>query len=349
MNFTQSDEQKMVVESAARFGASLRARLRETEKSGVSPDLVRQYEGLGFLGLAWPEKLGGSHMGWLTKMMALEEIAWGDAAAGLALDRVSWICASALDLGEPAERILARASKQGDGFVPSTYVDLDERLNLGQETVSGVIPYLPANRCDALFLIQGDRLVLLATGVKLEPTVPGALDALGSSRAEIQGRAEWVMNLQPAASLKLVGLWRLHVAAMLLGLSRAAYEYARQYCLDRIAFGKKVAHHQAVAFTLSDMAIAVEGARLLVHEAALNVDRGADSTFELHSAYLQAAECALFVSNYAVQFLASAGYVRDHPVEKWMREARALTLLLGGIDGAQADADRALALQIQAA
>jgi len=119
---------------------------------------------------------------------------------------------------------------------------------------------------------------------------------------------------------------RLEVAAILCGVSQAAYEHAREYCLVRTTFGRKVAHHQGVAFMLADMAIAVEAAWLMV-----------DARHPL--AFLQARECALAVTVDAVQLLGAAGYVRDHPVEKWMREARELSLMFGGEDGALEEAE----------
>jgi len=119
---------------------------------------------------------------------------------------------------------------------------------------------------------------------------------------------------------------RLEMAAILCGVSRAAYEHARAYCLERTTFGRVVAHHQGVAFMLADMAIAVEAAWLMV-----------DAQHSL--AFLQARECALSVTVDAVQLLGAAGYVKDHPVEKWMREARELTMSFGGEDAALAEVE----------
>ena len=104
-----------------------------------------------------------------------------------------------------------------------------------------------------------------------------------------------------------------------------------------------VAHHQAVAFLLADMAIAIEGARLLVGRAATRADAGTLDEGEAHEAFLQAAECGQLVTNLGVQLLGGHGYIRDHLVEKWMREARTLTLVLGGTDGATDDASAACA------
>ncbi|MBI2890986.1 MAG: acyl-CoA/acyl-ACP dehydrogenase [Nitrospirae bacterium] len=349
MSFALSGEQKLISESAARFAQTLRERQRDTEAQGLSGELVRTYRELGLLGLDWPEKDGGVQLGRLSKGIALEELAFGDAAAALALDRVSWVCSPLLDIEGAADRVAAAIREGGEGFSPVACVDTDERLALESGRLKGRLPYLPASRCDVLYVLKGRRLAAIRDGVSLAPTLPGALDALGASSAEIDGPVLWSLDFPRPVALELAGLWRFYLASVLLGVSRAATEYAQAYCLERVAFGKKVAHHQAVAFALVDMSIAVEAARLLVRRAAAAADEGKPAALELNAAFLQASECALMTTTGAVQFLASAGYVRDHPVEKWMREARALTLLMGGSDGAQLDANEALRSSLEAA
>ncbi|RIK91726.1 MAG: acyl-CoA dehydrogenase, partial [Proteobacteria bacterium] len=152
--------------------------------------------------------------------------------------------------------------------------------------------------------------------------------------------AWWV---HPAGARRALARCRLAVAALLVGVQRAASEFARDYATTRVAFGKPIAHHQALAFLLADMATAVEGTRLLVHEAALRLDRGDDAAEACATAFLEAAEQAMFVTPNAVQVLGGHGFMQDYPVEKWMREARALGLLLGGVDAAREDAGAALA------
>jgi alkylation response protein AidB-like acyl-CoA dehydrogenase len=111
-----------------------------------------------------------------------------------------------------------------------------------------------------------------------------------------------------------------------VGLCAAAFEYARSYAEERTAFGKPISHFQAIAFLISDMAIAVDAARLTVWKAAWTLDQGQAASLELSSAQAQALEAAFFCANSAVQVLGGAGYVKDHPVEKWMRDAKTLAL-----------------------
>jgi alkylation response protein AidB-like acyl-CoA dehydrogenase len=130
----------------------------------------------------------------------------------------------------------------------------------------------------------------------------------------------------------------LYVASLLIGVLRQACEYSRAYAMERVAFGKPIAHHQALAFLITDMHMAVEGARLLVHDAAWRAEHGSGCEAEAASAFVEVVEASRLIGPAAVQILGGHGFMQDHPVEKYMREARALGLLLGGVDGAREDA-----------
>jgi phosphoribosylaminoimidazole-succinocarboxamide synthase len=124
--------------------------------------------------------------------------------------------------------------------------------------------------------------------------------------------------------------------------SVALYEKARDYALERQAFGRPIAHHQALAFLITDMYMAVEGSRFLLHEAAWRLDAGIAGTMESAQAFAEAIDASRFVGPNGVQILGGHGFMRDYPVEKYMRESRALGLLLGGVDAAREEAGRIL-------
>jgi acyl-CoA dehydrogenase len=115
---------------------------------------------------------------------------------------------------------------------------------------------------------------------------------------------------------------RVTLAASATGLARAALEYATTYARDRVQFGKPIAEHQAVAFRLADMALGVDASRLLVWRAARLLDAGERATAEAAMAKLYASETAMWCTWAAVQTLGGWGYSREHPVEKWMRDAK---------------------------
>ncbi|MFQ5343455.1 MAG: acyl-CoA dehydrogenase family protein, partial [Anaerolineae bacterium] len=107
-----------------------------------------------------------------------------------------------------------------------------------------------------------------------------------------------------------------------VGVARGAYEYARDYAKERVQFGKPIAQNQAIAFMLAEMAIEVDAARLMTWEAAWKLDRGEDARKEAYLAREYAQDMVLFVTDSAVQVLGGHGYIRDHPVERWLRNGR---------------------------
>jgi acyl-CoA dehydrogenase len=115
---------------------------------------------------------------------------------------------------------------------------------------------------------------------------------------------------------------RVTLGASATGLARAALEYATQYARERVQFGKPIAEHQAVSFRLADMALRVDASRLLVWRAAKLIDSGVRATTEAAMAKLHASETAMWCTWAALQTLGGWGYSREHPVEKWMRDAK---------------------------
>jgi len=115
-----------------------------------------------------------------------------------------------------------------------------------------------------------------------------------------------------------------------LGVSRAALEYAIDYAKDREVLGSKVAQKQAIAFMMAEMATEIEAIRVLTWEAAWLLDTGKEDAYkEAYLAHIGAGDMAMMVTDRAVQILGGHGYIREHPVEKWMREGRSFASLPG--------------------
>jgi alkylation response protein AidB-like acyl-CoA dehydrogenase len=335
-----NEQQLAIIDTATRFAQRLRTSMRATEASGVSEELWQAWQGLDLLRMDWPTGHGGFEAGRLAKVMTLEALAFGDAAATLALDRVSWVCSPLFEIPEVAKRVISEI-EQGATFAPALVVDDDNRLELSNHRIAGQLDWVGVSAPTSLFVMRGRQLACIRSGIESSRRPVGALHALGGSAIELDGSPDWLVELDPRAARRLRGCWRVYLAAVLVGLAEAASRQTREFCLERVTFGKKVAHHQAIAFLLADMEIAVEAARLLVWQEAGQLD--ADPAREAgHSAFIQAVEAALFVTNYAVQLHGSHGYVEDFPVEKWMREARAISVLTGGVDGARADGAAAM-------
>ncbi|KAB2896736.1 MAG: acyl-CoA dehydrogenase, partial [Kofleriaceae bacterium] len=124
---------------------------------------------------------------------------------------------------------------------------------------------------------------------------------------------------------------RVAWGAMAVGGARAVLEYVIPYCNERKAFGEPVSHRQAVAFLIADLAIELEGMRLLVHRAAALADQGKAITREANLARVQCAAKGMKAGTDGVQLLGGHGFVKDHPVERWYRDLRAIAVMEGAL------------------
>jgi alkylation response protein AidB-like acyl-CoA dehydrogenase len=149
---------------------------------------------------------------------------------------------------------------------------------------------------------------------------------LNDVRLDAEGRLGGERGIDFA---RLMNRSRVALGALAVGVARAAFDYARDYAKERKAFGLAIAQKQAIAFMLAEMAIEIDATRLLVWEAAWRLDRGEDATREAYLAKQYAANMALKVTDNAVQVLGGHGYVRDHPVELWLRNARGFAAFEG--------------------
>jgi len=169
----------------------------------------------------------------------------------------------------------------------------------------------------------GERLRKM--GIRASDTAPVYLD-------DCRVPAAWMMG-EPRVGYgearRILDTTRPMVAALSVGIARAALEYAVRYATEREQFGGPIAAKQGVAFLLADMAMEVEAARALAWKAAWLADRHEPNAISAAMAKAKAAGVAMDVTTKAVQILGGYGYVRDHPVEKWMRDAKVMDIFEG--------------------
>jgi alkylation response protein AidB-like acyl-CoA dehydrogenase len=128
----------------------------------------------------------------------------------------------------------------------------------------------------------------------------------------------------------ILSAMRVATAATALGVANAAFEYSMNYAKEREAFGVKIAQKQAIAFMLAEMRTEIEASRLLAWEAAWKLDQGKEDAYiEAYLAATGAADMAMMVTDRAVQILGGHGYIREHPVEMWMRNGRGFAMFTG--------------------
>jgi alkylation response protein AidB-like acyl-CoA dehydrogenase len=164
-----------------------------------------------------------------------------------------------------------------------------------------------------------------------EVRVPGAC-LLGGKEAldERLARARTGQRASGQAAMRTFELSRPTVGAQALGIARAAYEYALEYAKSRVQFGRPIIDNQGVAFALADMRMEIDAARLLVWRAAwMGRNNRRFEAGEGSMSKLKAGEVAVWVTEKAVQILGGAGFLREHPVERWYRDAKIYTIFEG--------------------
>ena len=357
IDFELDQELELIQHTAQEFAAAqLRPVLREHEAAREPSAATRTaFTEIGFAGLECPESLGGSALGALARCVVMEELGAADPGAALALDRLGPALYPILELG-------------GDDALTQfvrPIVDTTERravlvwngretrmpLEVSPDRVRGTIPWVPADRADLLVVLDESGCTLVEQGISCAPLRGGGLRAARASEISLDDAPIAARFDGRDGAARALARARLYVAALLVGVMRESADFSRQYALDRVAFGKPIAHHQGLAFLIADMAIAVEASRCLLWEAAFRLDDPearelagpGDSNEAAATAFLEAAEQAMFVTPNGVQILGGHGFMQDYPVEKMMREARALSLLLGGPDLAREEAGNEIA------
>jgi alkylation response protein AidB-like acyl-CoA dehydrogenase len=345
IDFEIGDELELVRQTARGFADDhLRSQLREHESARAPSAAAREaFAEIGFATLEWPEGEPAAELGALARCLVVEELAAADPGAALALDPLGPALYPLAEFGgrEAVESFAAPLLGEAGRRAVLVWNGAGARGSLERraDTLGGVVPWVPADRVDLVVVLDEEGAAVIEQGIELEPRRGSGLGAAGASELTLHAAplaAEW---RDPAAAGRALARARLYVAGLLVGVMRESADYSRLYALDRVAFGKPIAHHQALAFLIADMAIALESARVLAWQAAWRLDAGLDAEEACATAFLEAAEAALFVTPNGVQILGGHGFMQDHPVEKFMREARTLGLLFGGVDAAREDAE----------
>jgi acyl-CoA dehydrogenase len=161
--------------------------------------------------------------------------------------------------------------------------------------------------------------------------IPGSCLLGGKEKLDEKlARAREGKSSKGQAAMRTFELSRPTVAAQAVGIARAAYEYALDYAKERETFGRKIIENQSIAFTLADMKLEIDAARLLTHRAAWMGKTGKDfEAAEGSMSKLKAGEVAVWVTERAIQILGGNGYSREFPVERMHRDAKIWTIFEG--------------------
>ncbi len=358
-DFTPSEEQQMLIEVARRFAESdVRPVARDAEEGdGLSQELIEKGWELGILQASVPEEYGGfGEYSALTGILALEELAWGDMAATMAVMTPGLFAMPILLAGSEDQKqaylppLLEAEWQPYTAALIEPHFDFDPgdlRTTAVREgdtwVLNGKKIYVPfADRAEAFIVYaavdgqtQGFIVPAELTGITVgEPHKLLGINALPNFSVTFKNVHVPLGNRLGGEEghdfTPVITSAQLAMAAIALGVSRAAFEYARDYAKEREAFGVKIAQKQTIAFMLAEMAAEIEAIRLLVWEAAWMVDTKHPQAFkQAYLAHTGASDMAMMVTDRAVQILGGHGYIREYPVEMWMRNGRGIANLLG--------------------
>ena len=358
-SFEPNEEQQMLIDVARRYAENdLRPGAHEAEEErGFPQKLIEKGWELGVLQASVPEEYGGfGERSVLTSILALEELAWGDMAGAVAILVPSLFVSPILVAGSEEQKkewippvIEAEWQPYTAAFIEYDY-DFDPsdmrttaELKGGSYVINGVKRFVPfADKAEAMlvyasldgktqaFIVPkgaegvtiGEREKLL--GLNALPNYPVTFEDVKLPKENRLGGDEG-HDFGTILAANYVTL-----AAIAVGMSRASLEYARDYAKEREVLGSMIAQKQSIAFFMAEMATEIEAIRLLTWEAAWLLDQGSEEA--AHVAFLAwqgAIDMAMMVTDRGVQILGGHGYIREHPVELWLRNGRGIAALAG--------------------
>ena len=359
ISFALTEEQRALQALAHEFAErELRPVAAACDVSGeFPPDLLGKAAALGLTSYAIPEEYGGGGVSAITSALVAEELSWGCAGLAATILATMFPVRPLLRFGTEEQRrryLPLLASEQGTlaaiAFTePHAGSDLSAMRASAARHGGGYV--LSGEKC---YVTNGGVAELTVVFAKLDGAVTAFLVERGDPGVK-PGRKEDTLGLRAShtGSLlleeahvpddRLLGeegqgfeialdffvVSRPQVAASAVGVARAAFEHATVYAGEREAFGRPLLSKQAIAFKLAEMGMEIEAARLLAWRACAAVDAGEDAGLLGSYAKAFAADAAMRATTEAVQVLGGAGVMRDHPVEKWFRDAKVFQIVEG--------------------
>jgi acyl-CoA dehydrogenase len=363
IDFSLSDELLEIQGRARRFARDeiLPIAAEYDRKGEVPPGIAERAKAAGLLNVTIPKEYGGMSYGALQSAIIAEEL--GAACAGISITilvnglaltplllagseeqkekflrpvaeqaKLAAFCLTERDAGSDAGAIKTTALPDGDDLVINgskcfiTSGGLAELMTVfaltnptrGARGVSAIV--VPGNTPGITVTKTEDKM-----GQRASNTVELRFENVRVPKSNLLGKPGRGFPI----ALQTLDFGRSGVAALSVGVARAALEYATDYARTRQQFGAPIITNQGVSFMLADMATKVEAARLLTWQAAWIADRGLKATSKSGMAKCFAADTAMEVSTDAVQIHGGYGYMRDYPVEKLMRDAKLLQIYEG--------------------
>ena len=357
MALTQLGEDERMFRDAVRLfaGEQIGPLVRGMDEAQqMDAGLIQKLFAMGLMGIEIPEEFGGAGGTFFEAILAVEELSAVDPAVGVLVDVQNTLCINALKRWgneEQKKRYLTRLAKDtigayalseagsgSDAFALQTravrrgddYVLNGQKLWITNAKEAGV--FLVFATLDAAAGYKGITAFVVEKGA--------AGFALGKKEDKLGIRASSTCELifrdcvvpgsqvlgEPGKGYKIaietLNEGRIGIGAQMLGLAEGAWGHAARWAKERKQFGKALVEFQAMQFQLAEMATEIEGARLMVYNAARLKDAGAEFLKEAAMCKYVASQVAERVASLAVEVFGGSGFVKDYPVEKLYRDAK---------------------------
>jgi len=362
VDFSLTDEQHALREMAHDFAAKeIRPVAWEFDKEGTWPaEIIKKAWEVGLMNSHIPEEYGGPGASYFDGCLIEEEFGWGCSGIGTSLaanglagaplllggseelkrkyfgmlveePKLAAFCLTEPDAGSDVSGMRTTAVRKGDKYVINgskcfitnggyadwftVYAKTDK--DAGHRGISAfIVPKEAGVIVDKKEDKMGQRASNTATITFNDVEIPA--DHLLAEE-----------NKGFKLAMMVLDRTRPGVAAMAVGIARAAFEFAVDYSKQRVQFGVPIAMHQAIQFMIADMATDIEASRLLTWQSAVLLDQGKRNTLASSHAKRFAADAAMKVTTDAVQVYGGYGFIKDYPVEKLMRDAKIMQLYEG--------------------
>jgi acyl-CoA dehydrogenase len=362
VDFTLTDEQRNLREMAHDFAAKeMRPVAWEYDRDGTWPqDIVEKAWDVGLMNSHIPEEYGGAGAGFLDGCVIEEELSWGCSGIqtslgcnGLATTPVmlggsealkreylgrlteapllASFCLTEPEAGSDVSSMRTTAVRQGDKYVingSKCFITNGGYANW--YTVYAKTDKEAGHRGISAFVVPRDAGVVVdkkedKLGQRASNTATVSFNDVEVPAGNMLGEENKGFKL----AMMALDRTRPGVAAMAVGIARAAFEFAADYAKERVQFGAPIAMHQGIQFMLADMATDIEAARLLTWKSAVLLDQGMRNTLVSSHAKRFAADAAMKIATDAVQIYGGYGFMKDYPVEKLFRDAKIMQLYEG--------------------
>lgn len=357
MKFELTSEQELIRKTARDFADKEIAphASRWDHEEHFPSEVVSRLAELGFMGMTVPEEYGGAGLDQLSYILACEEISRGDAGCSVIMSvNNSLVCwpLTAYGTHEQKERWLtplAKGEKLGAYCLsePQAGTDAAAQKTIAARRDGGYVLNGTKN-----FITNGahaDTLIVFAmtdiekghkgiSAFVVDAHVPGVTIAHTEKKLGIKTSDTAQIVIEDVEigedqrlgqesegfkiAMQTLDGGRISIAAQALGVAQSALEHSVRYSKERVQFGRPIAAFQAIQFKIAEMAMRLDGARLLTYRAAIAKDEGRRHSVEAAMAKLMASTTAVHCAEEAVQIFGANGYSKEYPVEKLMRDAK---------------------------